>query len=55
VEERDVALRERDDADAGEREALEEAGGVFLIAAESIQRFCQDDSTSLRSADAIIA
>ena len=39
---RDVAFGERDDVDAGEAEALEEPGGVFLIAAESVQRLGED-------------
>src|SRR5690606_18738122 len=38
VEERDVAFGERDDTDAGEGQSLEEASGVFLIAAEAIER-----------------
>jgi hypothetical protein len=40
---RDVAFGERDDVDAGEGEALEETGGVFLIAAEAVQRFGEHD------------
>ena len=40
---RDVAFSERDDVHAGEREALEEAGGVLLVAAEAIERFGHDD------------
>ena len=56
MQERDVAFGERDDVDAGEREALEEAGGVFLVAAESIERFGQDDVDLLCAAPrAIIA
>jgi hypothetical protein len=43
---RDVALGERDDAHAGERETLEESGGVLLVAAESIERFGQDNVES---------
>ena len=43
VQERDVAFRERDDADAGESESLEQAGGVLLVAAESIERFSEHD------------
>ena len=42
----DVALGERDDVDTGECQALEEAGRVFLIAAESIQGFGKDDVES---------
>jgi hypothetical protein len=38
----DVAFGDRDDVNAGKGEALEETGGVFLIAAESIQRLGQD-------------
>lgn len=40
---RDVAFGERDDVDAGEGEALEEARGVFLVPAESVQRFSEHD------------
>jgi hypothetical protein len=43
VQVRDVAFGERGDVDAGESEALEEAGGVFLVATESVQRFREDD------------
>ena len=43
VQERDVAFGEGHDGDAGEREALEEACGVFLIAAEAIERLGEDD------------
>ena len=43
---RDVALGERDDVHAGERESLEEAGRVFLVAAESVQRLGEDDVES---------
>ena len=39
VQVRDVALGERDDVDAGEGEALEQTGGVFLVATEAVQRF----------------
>jgi hypothetical protein len=35
---RDVTLGERDDVHAREREAFEQAGRVFLVAAESIER-----------------
>jgi hypothetical protein len=37
VQVRDVAFGEGDDVDAGEGEALEETGGVFLVAAEAVQ------------------
>ena len=37
VQVRDVALGERDNVHAGEGEALEETGRVFLVAAESIE------------------
>jgi hypothetical protein len=37
VQVRDVAFGERDDVDAGEGEALEEPGGVFLVATEAVQ------------------
>jgi len=40
---RDIALGERHDAHAGEREPLEESCRVFLIPAESIQRLCEHD------------
>ena len=43
VQVRDVALGERDDVDAGEGEALEEAGRVFLVAAEAVQRLGEHD------------
>jgi hypothetical protein len=48
VQVRDVALGERDDVDAGEGETLEETGRVFLVAAEAVQRFGEDDVTSKR-------
>ena len=47
VEVRDVAFRERDDVDAGEGEAFEEAGRVFLVAAEAVQRLGEHDVKSL--------
>ena len=34
---RDVPFGQGDDVDAGESETLEQAGGVFLVAAESVQ------------------
>ena len=40
---RDVAFGQRDDVDAGECQSLEKAGGVFLVAAESVQRLGEDD------------
>jgi hypothetical protein len=40
---RDVAFGQRHDAHAGEREPLEQARRVFLIAAEPVERFGQDD------------
>ena len=43
VEVRDVALGEHHDVHAGERQALEQAGGVFLVTAEAVQCFGQDD------------
>ena len=46
VQVRDVAFGERDDVDAGEGEALEESGGVFLVAAEAVQRLGEDDIES---------
>jgi len=42
VQVRDLAFGERDDPHAIECQALEQAGSVFLIAAESIERFCDD-------------
>jgi hypothetical protein len=39
----DVSFGERNDVHAGERQSLEEPSRVFLITAESIQRFRQDD------------
>ena len=42
----DVALGKRDDVDAGKSQSLEQAGRVFLVAAESVQRFGQDDIES---------
>jgi hypothetical protein len=38
----DVALGERDDVHTGEGEALEESRGVFLVAAEAVQRLGED-------------
>ncbi len=46
VQVRDVALGERDDVDAGKGQSLEEAGGVFLVAAEPVQRLGEDDIES---------
>ena len=43
---RDVAFGERDDVDAGEGEALEETGCIFLVAAEAVQRLGEDDIKS---------
>jgi hypothetical protein len=43
----DVALGERDDTHAGERETLEESCGVLLVTAESIQRLCEHDVEAL--------
>ena len=37
VQVRDVAFRKRHDVHAGEREPLEESGGVFLVATEAVQ------------------
>jgi hypothetical protein len=47
VQMRNVALGQRDDVDAGEGEAFEESRGVFLVAAEAVQRLGQDDIESL--------
>ena len=44
---RDIALSERHDAHAGEREPLEESCGVFLVPTESIQRLGEHDVESL--------
>jgi hypothetical protein len=52
---RDVAFSEGDDVDAGKREALEQAGGVFLIAAEAIERSAMTMSNFFWSASRIIA
>jgi hypothetical protein len=43
---RDVALSERDDVHAGEREALEESGRVLLVPAESVQGLGEYDVES---------
>ena len=43
----DVALGKRDDADAREGQTLEESGGVFLVPAESIECFGEDNVESL--------
>jgi hypothetical protein len=43
---RDVAFGKRDDVDAGEGETLKEPGRVLLVAAESIERFGQDNVES---------
>jgi hypothetical protein len=40
---RDVTFSERDDVYACERETLEQACSVFLVAAEAIERFRHDD------------
>ena len=37
------ALGERDDVHAGEGEALEETGGVLLVATEAVQRLGEHD------------
>ena len=42
----DVAFGDRDDVDAGECQSFEQAGGVFLVAAEAVQRLGQDDIES---------
>ena len=39
----DVAFGDRDDVDAGECQSFEQAGGVFLIAAEAVQGLGEDD------------
>jgi hypothetical protein len=46
VQMRDVALGERDDVHAAERQALEESSGVFLVAAEAVQRLGEHDVKS---------
>jgi hypothetical protein len=38
----DVALGERHDVDAGQRQSFEQPGGVLLVAAESVERFGED-------------
>jgi hypothetical protein len=39
----DLALGERDDADAGEAQLLEEGGDMFLVAADPVERLGHDD------------
>jgi hypothetical protein len=46
VEVRYVAFRKRHDVHAGECEPLEQAGRVFLVAAEAVQRLGEDDIES---------
>jgi hypothetical protein len=46
VQVRNVALSERDDVHARECEPLEETRGVFLVAAEAVQRFGKHDIES---------
>ena len=46
VQVRDVAFGERDDVDAGEGETLEETRGVFLVAAEAVERFSEHNVES---------
>jgi hypothetical protein len=43
VQMRNVALGQRDDVDSSEGEALEQARSVFLVATETVERFCEDD------------
>ncbi len=43
MQECDVPLGERDDVHAGERKSFEKSGRVFLVTAESIQRFRKDN------------
>jgi hypothetical protein len=47
VKMRDIALGERDDVHASECETLEETCGVFLVAAETVQRLGEHDVESL--------
>jgi hypothetical protein len=47
VQVRDVALGECHDVHAGEGETLEESGRVLLVAAESIERFGEDNVEAL--------
>jgi len=42
VQVRDVAFGQRNDVHAGKDEALEEPGGVFLVAAKAVQRLGKD-------------
>jgi hypothetical protein len=51
VEVRDVAFGERDDVDTGEGETLEETRGVFLIAAEAVERVCEPALAAVRRDD----
>ena len=46
VQVRDVALGKRHDVDAGECQTFEEAGRVFLVAAEAVQRLGEHDMES---------
>ena len=46
VQMRDVTLGERDDVHADEGETFEKPGSILLIAAESIQRFGEDNVES---------
>src|SRR4051794_17025853 len=39
----DLSFRQGDNANANERQPFEEPGGVLLIAAETVKRFCQHD------------
>jgi hypothetical protein len=43
VQVRDVALSECHDVHAGEGKAFEKSGGVFLVAAESVERFGENN------------
>jgi hypothetical protein len=43
VQVRDIAFGERHDVHAGEGEAIEEAGRVFLVAAEAVKPLGEDD------------
>jgi hypothetical protein len=49
VQVRDVAFGDRDDVDAGECQSFEQAGGVFLVAAESVQGLGETSNRRLRA------
>ena len=54
VQVRDVPFREGDDVHAGECQTFEQTGGVFLVAAESVQRLGEDNVESTLTTSAIV-